>query len=561
MKRRILSLLLIACFCISLLAGCGSTASTSETAAPAQSDAQTTSDTASQGGDASQGLEAGKVGETTGSIHRGGTLITSRIGVTPLNPTQTIAPQGDKLILGLFFDSLVVIDENLELQPMLAEEWSYSDDYLTLTMKLKEGVKYFDGTEMTAETVKACWDWYLDPETGVTYAGSIKNVESVSVVDTYTIAFNMSSMDTGFLSQLAYQCGYILSPASIEEFKATGDATVFARTGGTGPFILTDVVDGVSYTATKNPNYHIMGEDGEPLPYLDGVVVKVIGDESVAATNLISGDINFCDSLSLPELISQVSNSGTAVSQYLDSPFVFWISLNTTLPPFDNPAVREALNYAFDRQEIIDMVNNGDGSLLPWCVLPTQYYYSDAPIYEYNPELCKQMLADAGYPDGITLDLYYGTIVTLPQVAEVIQNQVAAAGVTMTLNPMDGASVKALWKLTNDETPAGGRLWFVQIPKITPYAQLEPQFGDTAAQNSSKWINEDFQALLDELQSTFDEGRIAEIVAEMQQIALDEDPVIVLHTAAKAVGYGLNVHDVFVDLDGVPVFRAAWMEG
>ena len=553
--QKILALLLAVCMVACIFAGCGnepgstpptSTPDTPSTPAPERED----------------DLVAGTIGAETedGAIKRGGVLTTSRIGITPLNPTKTIAPQGDKLILGLFFDSLIVIDENLELQPMLAESWDYSDDYLTLTMKLKEGVKYFDGTEMTAETVKACWDWYLDPDTAVTYAGSIKNVGSVSVVDEYTIAFNMTSLDTGFLSQLAYQCGYVLSPNAIEKYKESGDETIFAREGGTGAFILTDVVDGVSYTAKKNDNYHVMGEDGQPLPYLDGVVVKVIGDESVAATNLISGDINVCDSLSLPELIGQVNNSDTASAQYLDSPFVFWISLNTTLEPFNDPAVREAMNYAFDRQGIIDMVHNGDGTLLPWCVLPTQYYYSDAPIYEYNPELCKQMLADAGYPDGVTLDLYYGTIVTLPQIAEVMQAQAAAAGVNITLNPLDGASVKALWKLTNEETPAGGRLWFVQIPKITPYAQLEPQFGDTAAQNSSKWIDDEFQALLDELQATFDEAKIAEIIARMQEISLEQDPVIVLHTAAKAVGFGNNVHDIFVDLDGVPVFSGAWME-
>lgn len=494
------------------------------------------------------------------SIKRGGILTTSRIGITPLNPTKTIAPQGDKLILGLFFDSLLVIDENLEPQPMLAESWSYSSDYLTLTMKLKEDVQYFDGTEMTAETVKACWDWYLDPDTAVTYASSIANVESVSVVDTYTINFNMSKTDTGFLTQLAYQCGYVLSPNAIEKYKETADETVFAREGGTGPFILTEVVDGVSYTAKKNENYHVIGADGEALPYLDGVVVKVIGDESVASANLISGDINVCDSLSLPELIGQVNQSSVAYAQNLDSPFVFWISLNTTLEPFNDPKVREAVNYAFNRQEIIDIVHNGDGTLLPWCVLPTQYYYSDAPVYEYNPEKCKELLAEAGYPDGITLDLYYGTIVTLPQIAEVMQSQASAAGITVNLFPLDGASVKALWKLTNEETPAGGRLWFVQIPKITPYAQLEPQFGDTAAQNSSKWINDEFQSLLDELQATFDEGRIVEIVARMQEISMEEDPVIVLHTAAKAVGFSNLVHGVFVDLDGVPVFRAAWLD-
>lgn len=100
----------------------------------------------------------------------------------------------------------------MEVEPFLAESWTVSEDGLTIDMKLKEGVKYFDGTEMTAETVKYCWDWYLDPDTAANFYPLISDVQSVDAVDQYNLRFNFSQPNAGFIELMSYQAGYVLSP-------------------------------------------------------------------------------------------------------------------------------------------------------------------------------------------------------------------------------------------------------------------------------------------------------------------------------------------------------------
>ncbi len=258
MKRKLAALLAAAALA-STLAACGGGTQTpaSQPGAPASQAAP---------------LEPTEAPTTTDAVKRGGVLTTSRLGITPLNPTKYIAMQGDKIIEGLFFDSLVNINEKMEVEPFLAESWTVSEDGLTIDMKLKEGVKYFDGTEMTAETVKYCWDWYLDPDTAANFYPLISDVQSVDAVDQYNLRFNFSQPNAGFIELMSYQAGYVLSPASIDKYKQTGDETVFAREGGTGAFKLVENVDGVSITAEKNPDYHVMGEDGQPLEHHNRLV-------------------------------------------------------------------------------------------------------------------------------------------------------------------------------------------------------------------------------------------------------------------------------------------------
>ena len=547
MKRFVTTILAIVM--IAATTGCGNSQLSQNESASTPSSSGTSTST---GSDASP--------ETTQSvITRGGHLTTSRIGITPLNPLKYLAFQGDKILLGFFFDSLLQMNENLELEPLLAESWEVSDDSKQITLRLKEGVKYFDGTEMTAETVKYCWDWYLDPETNGNFYGQINACKLVEAVDKYTIRFHFDEPDSGFLAQLTYQAGYPLAPSAIDEYKATGDDTIFAKKGGTGAFILSEQIEGVSTTGERNPNYHLMGEDGQPLPYLDKITVTIIADESVASANLISGDIHAVDNILLPATMQQIDSSGVAHTHDI-GPMMWWISLNVTQPPFDNQKVRQAFDYAFNRQELIDVIGLGEGLITPWMILPTQSYYKDVPTTEYNPAKAKELLAEVGYPDGINVDFYYGTFGLLPTEAELCQAQAKEAGFNLNLVGLDGATVKTMWYQNSSENPAGARLWFGYMPKQTAYVQIEYQTGKDALQNNSRWFDDEYQELLSELKITFDEAKTREIVSRMQDIALEQMPMVMLQCKSRKIAFGNAAHGIFVDNDGAMNFRAAWLE-
>ena len=471
-------------------------------------------------------LEPTEAPATTDAIKRGGVLTTSRLGITPLNPTKYIAMQGDKIIEGLFFDSLVNINEKMEVEPFLAESWTVSEDGLTIDMKLKEGVKYFDGTEMTAETVKYCWDWYLDPDTAANFYPLISDVQSVDAVDQYNLRFNFSQPNAGFIELMSYQAGYVLSPASIDKYKQTGDETVFAREGGTGAFKLVENVDGVSITAEKNPDYHVMGEDGQPLPYLDGVVVKIIGDEAVAASNLISGDLDVIDVVSQPAVVSQISNAQGCQIKINAPREVFHLYMNMEQEPFDDPLVRQAMCYAVNRDELNQVVSMGQAIQTPWLTLPDQWYYKDGEIIGYDPAKAKELLAQAGYPDGVEVELYYGTYGVMQAECELIQAQAKEAGFNIKLVGMDGASVKTLWALQNTDAPAGMRLQNNIIPKV---------------------------------KVTFDRDEAKTMLDRMQDIGLEQMPTVVLQAGPRRSALADHTMGVYFDCDASMNFRAAWL--
>ena len=554
MKLRKVAAILLAGSMILSLAACGSGGSSATETNGAETGTETANaETDAQGGETT--------GDAEGGIVRGGTVTLRRVGVTPINPTQTIAPEGDMMTYSLFFETLTWLEEgDFTASPNLAESWTWSDDYLQLDMTLASGATFFDGTPVNAEAVKATFDFYLDENYTHAQASYLSSLESVEVVDDLVVRFNFTEPDSGFLSVLSQPVGIILSPGSIEKFKETSDPEVFAREGGCGPFILDEFLDGESLTAVKNENYYRMGEDGQPLPYLDSVVVQIVADEAVMAANMESGDVQVVDFFSGLTYIDQFDASED-ITLYEIAPKVQYILyMNTTKAPFDNIAVREALCYAFDREELINVLAGGNGYTTPTIVLPTQTFYTDEITnYGYDPEKSKELLASAGYADGVDIDLYFGTYGTMQDVCELLQAQAGAAGFNITLQPTDGATVKQLWASYDDNAPAGLRINDLGHPKASPYIQMEYTFGADALQNCSKYFDADFQELLAKVRTTIDQDESDEILRQMQ-VMIDEDiPIVSLYTANKYSAYRNEVKGLRYNGGGTMVFTSAWL--
>lgn len=553
MKKKvkgIISALLVLTMVVGLTAcGGGSGETTKETSGETNASAAASDET-----------DAAETTEAASGIKRGGTLTLRRTGVTPINPTQVIAPAGDMMTYSLFFETLTWFNESdYSAQPALAESWTWSDDSLTLEMKLKEGVSFFDGTPVNAEAVKATFDFYMDPDTAHSQASYIANVASVEAVDEYTVKFNFSAPDSSFLTAMAQPIGIILAPAAIEKFKETGDPEVFAREGGCGPFVLSEFLDGESLTAVRNENYYKMGEDGQALPYLDSVVVQIIGDEAVMAANMESGDIDAVDFFYDQNYIEAFDANPDINLYKIASQTQYILYLNMQKEPFNDLKVRQALCYAFDRDECIDVLLNGDGYKTPTIVLPDQKFYREGTIYDYNPEKSKELLAEAGYPDGVDVEFYYGTYGSNKEIAELLQSQAAAAGFNITLCPTDGATVKQLWASYNEDTPAGIRMNELGHPKPSPYIQMDYTFGQNALQNSAKWFDDDLAALLQEISQTTDEAAQNEKLIELQEMVEENVPIVSLYTAYKFSAFRTWVEGLKYNGEGTMIFTEAWL--
>lgn len=226
--KRITALLLMISMILALAVGCQPASTASDN--PAQASEQEGSAQAAQ---------------SDSGIIRGGTLYARRIGIVPINPMETIAPTIDKMVYGLFMETLLTSDgTDYSAQPGLAESWTYSDDGLVLEMKLREGVSFHDGDPLNAEAVVKTWELFRNeaaPHNQISLAASLDRVEAASE---YVVKFYFTEPDSGFLKALTTPLGYVLSPSSIAKYQETQDPEVFAREGGTGPFVLEEMVDG-----------------------------------------------------------------------------------------------------------------------------------------------------------------------------------------------------------------------------------------------------------------------------------------------------------------------------
>ena len=540
--KRFLALLLALCM-IGCLAACGSQqAATTETGA-AEAPAAAPAEEKAEGG-----------------IIRGGNLTLRRVGVTPINPTQTIATAGDMMSYCLFFETLTWLNESdFTAQPNLATSWTWSEDNLHLDMNLVEGVKFFDGTPVNADAVVTTFAFYMDENYGHNQGSYLVNLESVEAVSEYVVRFNFTTPDSSFLNVMSQPVGIILSPNAIEKFKETSDPEVFAREGGCGPFILSEFLDGERLTAVKNPDYYKMGEDGQPLPYLDSVTVQIIADESVMKANVESGDVDVVDFFSGLTVIDSFRANEDVVLYTIAPKVQYILYMNTTKAPFDDIRVREALCMAFDRQECIDVLCGGNGFTTETIVLPSQTYYREGKIYDFDPAAAKALLAEAGYPDGVDIDFYYGTYGSMQTICELLQQQAEEAGFHITLQPTDGATVKQLWASYSPDAPAGIRINDLGHPKASSYVQMEYTFGPNALQNCSKYFREDFQELLSLVSQTTDQATQDEYLVEMQEMIEEDIPIVSLYTADKYSAYRTWVEGIVYNGDGTMIFTNAWL--
>lgn len=536
-----------------LLVGCAQPATDSTTDAASTASAAVSDDASGSGTEDATATES--------TIKRGGTLIFRRVGSTNIDPTQPIT-SNDKMIYGLFFESLVwQSEEDFSIQPNIATSWQYSDDGMSLDMELRQDAVFCDGTPINADAVVKTWEFVLDPETAHLYAGLAKYVDSVEATDEYSVRFNFSQPDSQFIYALATDLGYVYAPAAIEEYKETQDPQTLARKGGSGPFVLSEMLDGESYTAVRNENYYVMGEDGQALPYLDSVVVKIIGDEAVMAANMQSGDVDVADFFSTKTQIEALRADENVTVKTLPSMVQYFLYLNTAKAPFDDYKVREAIQYAFDREELSNVISMGDAILTPTTVLPTQTYYNaEGTIYTYDPEKSKALLAEAGYADGVTIELYYGTYGSMEDECELLQAQAKDAGFNIELVGVDGATVKQIWALENADTPAGMRLQDLGNPKVSPYVQFEYIYGPTALQNCSKWLDPEFQELLASLSGLTDEEELNTALYRMQEIIGEQLPICNLQTGARYACYRTWVNGLIYDGECAVYFTEAWLD-
>ena len=328
----------------------------------------------------------------------GGSLTIAQ-GVEPpgLDPTTATSAAIPRVVYSNVLEGLVKIDRNGKIVPALAKGYKISKDGKEYTFVLKKGVKFHDGKPFDAEDVKFTFDRLVDPKTGTAHPEYYRDIESVQVVDNQTIKIKLKNVNSMFQFTLARPDSMIINSQAVDKLKS---APV-----GTGPFKFVEWVRGDHVTLTKFEAYHVKG-----IPYLDKVTFKFIGDPSAQIASLKAGDIDAIAYDVSPEnaLLLEKDPKFKVLNGYTTTKVV--LSTNNSKKPFTDVRVRRAMAHAIDRSALIKGAMSGYGVPIGTHMDPGNPFYMDLTLtYPFNPEKAKQLLADAGYPNG------FEAVIKLPE--------------------------------------------------------------------------------------------------------------------------------------------------
>ena len=390
------------------------------------------------------------LGAQVGTPERGGVL---RIGMTleiiNLDPHVATAFSSFR-VMEHIYEGLLCFDEDMGLKPSLATAWTISPDGTEYIFKLREGVRFHDGSAMTAEDVKYSLERILNPETASPQAGRLGVIKEITILNPLELKITLTKPFAPFLTILAMPPGIGIVP---KNFEAKVDP--ITETLGTGPFRLVKL--GADFAKLeRNVDYWGKDAQGNSLPYLDGLLIKVIPDPATLRAALKVGDVDLI--LGMDAIAAEILKGAPGVEVLVVPQLAYsLLGIQNARPPFDDIRVRQALSLAVDRQEIVDVVYAGfatvggpvPSSLIAWNPLPPE----ELLHYTRDIERAKQLLAEAGHPDGISFN-----IMPLPgwpetlAIALVIQEQLRPAGITVEIESVDFATFLSRWRAHDFDT-------------------------------------------------------------------------------------------------------------
>ncbi|MBK1636489.1 ABC transporter substrate-binding protein [Rhodovulum adriaticum] len=461
----------------------------------------------------------------------GSMIVTYKDDVSTLDPAIGYDWQNWSMIKSLFDGLMDYEPGTTELKKDLAEDYTISDDGMTYTFKLREGVTFHNGREMTAEDVKYSLDRVTNPETqspGAGFFGSIEGYDAmaagevdslsgVTVIDPYTVEIKLSRPDATFLHVMAINFSSIVPKEVVEDYGPDfGKNPV-----GTGAFYLEDWTLGQSLTFARNTDYW-----NEGLPKLDQITFEIGLEPIVALLRLQQGQADIPGDGIPPAKFLEVTSDPAYTDFVIEGGQLHtgYITMNVNMAPFDNVKVRQAVNMAINKDRAVRIIN---GRAVPanQPLPPTMPGYApDYEGYAYDPEAAKALLAEAGFPDGFETELYVYNTDPNPRLAQSFQQDLAAIGIDAEIRSLAQANVIAAGG-EPDQAPmiwSGGMAWIADFPDPSNF--YGPILGcDGAVPGGWNWswyCNKELDALAVEADAMTDPAMAEEREAKWRDIYL-----------------------------------------
>jgi peptide/nickel transport system substrate-binding protein len=440
-----------------------------------------------------------------------------KVAMQPIVQTDPafISSDPEVLVANTVYDYLVDVTVDNTIAPRLARDWQISDDGLTYVFTLADGVTFHDGTPMTAEDVVWTFNRLRDPELGLPTADLYSNIADIQASGDLEVTFTLEETNPFFLFDLSDNHALVMKAD-------TQDPNDF---NGTGPFVVSEYIPEDRLVVKANPNYFINGQ-----PKLAEIDFIFFNDQTAQVEALRGGQVDLVMVISTDSFISLQDTPGLQMLQVATNGFDL-VRLRADQEPGNDPRVIQALKLATDRQAIFDLVLQGFGEIgrdSPIGPMYKQYYTEDTPLPERNVDQAKQLLSDAGYGDGLDLTMHVPDTGNRPNLATVLKQQWAEAGVNVEL------------AIEPESVYYGDNGWLEVNLGITgwgsrPYPQfyLDVMLKCDAKWNEAHYCNPDLDQLITEAGTTLDEQTRVQDYHEIQRILIEEGPIIIPYFFAQ----------------------------
>lgn len=486
-------------------------------------------------------------GSASTEPHRGGSLsVGLEADFNSLDPLD-MGALVERMVSTSIYETLMDINEEGELEPMLAESLEPSEEGEVYRATLKEGITFHDGTPFNADAVVRNFKRLMDPNNSCRCAAEIAAVKDVLAVGPYEVEFQLHHPNASFPAVLADVAGMQPSPTAVEE-KGDGYAT---NPVGTGPFRFVSWNRGGSFRVERNPDYW-----QDDLPYLDAVTYRPIPDQQTRMSSVLAGDIDLA-AVPAPQDVARVqAGEDSDEVKLIEAPGLgtIFTMLNPNRPPLDDVRVRQALFHATDREAINTALNK---SIFPLASSPFGpgmlggELKADFP--DYDLDKARSLLEDYGRPVKFTLSVSATPVSA--QTAQVLQQLWRRVGIEVSIDQQEQRTL--IGNAINNNFDA---MYFRWPGRADPDLNSYQFFHSESPRNYTRYKNPKLDELLEKGRQELDMDRRIAIYREVAQILADEGPYLFMWATSQFFLVRNEVHGLPASPDGLPRVREVWLE-
>ena len=422
-----------------------------------------------------------------------------------------------------FYEGLFGFDKDMKLIPVLAESYEASKDGLVYTIKLRKGVKFHDGTDFKADAVKVCLDRVTNPENKLKRYGLYNdNIAKTEVVDDYTARITLKTAFSPFINQLAHPSTVMISPAALKQY---GNKDIAFHPVGTGPFKFVEWKQTDYLKVAKFDGYWKKG-----YPKVDTITWKPVVDNNSRAALMQTGEAHF--TFPVPYEQAEILKSKADIEVVAAPSIVLrYLSMNTQQKPFDNPKVRQAIAYAINKEALAKVAFNGYATPAMGIAPQGVEYAVKIGEWPYDVAKAKELMKEAGYPNGFETELWSAyNHTTAQKVTQFIQQQLQQIGIKTRITLLEAGQRVEKVESWQDPATAPVRLYYVGWSTSTGEADwaLRPLLGGDSWPprlfNTAYYKNPKVDADIKNAQLTTDSKEKAKLYDDAQHTIWNDAP-------------------------------------